>query len=405
MKYIVDTNVLLQKPEIIKEHDCVISSHVLREIEHLERTRKSDRQLQYEIRTMKRYLDNNQTHVYIDLDDYKFNLSDKFDSQYVDNILLQVAKDNGYGMISNDRLMTEKCKLYNIEVMKINENNFIEHKGFQTIELTETQLHHIAETPETNIFELLTGEYMVVNDRKDGELLDILKWTEDGLVSVSQERPELFKGLSTIQFGELNAKDEFQIMAMDSILSNQITQIRGKAGSGKSLITLHTAWHLVEKEQFKLVIFVNPVPSKDAQELGFYKGDKFEKLMQTSVGNMLKAKFGDDFEIMKLIDQNKIDILPFVDLRGYDTGDKTIVWIVESQNLTKELAKLGLQRVGEGSKVIIDGDYHQQIDSDVYVSDNGMKRISEVFRGTELYGEVELQNVWRSRIAEIAEFM
>jgi predicted ribonuclease YlaK len=120
---------------------------------------------------------------------------------------------------------------------------------------------------------------------------------------------------------------------------------------------------------------------------------------------MLKSKFGDEVEILRQIQDEKLDILPFVDIRGWDSGDKTIVWIVEAQNLTAELMKLGLQRIGEGSKVIVDGDYHQQIDKDVYVADNGMKRMSEIFRGSELYGEVELQNVHRSLIADLADKM
>lgn len=60
-------------------------------------------------------------------------------------------------------------------------------------------------------------------------------------------------------------------MAVDSILNNQLTSIRGRAGSGKSIIALNTAWNLVEKEGYKLVIFVNPTPLRDSQELGFYK--------------------------------------------------------------------------------------------------------------------------------------
>ena len=60
------------------------------------------------------------------------------------------------------------------------------------------------------------------------------------------------------------------MMVVDSVFSNQVTSIRGSAGSGKSLIALNTAWHFVEKKDYKLVIFVNPVPSLDTQELGFY---------------------------------------------------------------------------------------------------------------------------------------
>jgi predicted ribonuclease YlaK len=162
----------------------------------------------------------------------------------------------------------------------------------------------------------------------------------------------------------------------------------------------------VEREKYKLVIFVNPTPLRDSQELGFYKGDRLEKLMQSAVGTMLKAKFGDEIGILREIQDGKLDILPFVDLRGWDSGgDKCIVWILEAQNLTSDLMKLGLQRITESTKVVVDGDYDSQVDKDSYASDNGMKRMSEVFRGTDLFGEVELQNVWRSKLADLADKM
>jgi PhoH-like ATPase len=405
MKYITDTNVLLKKPEILKEYECVIPSSVLREIEHLERTRKSDRTLQFEIRRLKRILDEDTTHVYIDLKDYKFTLDESLDAQYVDNILLQVAIDNGYGMISNDRLVKEKCKLYNIEVVNINEDHFVEYKGFKEVFMTEEELKAVYMNLGINQFDLITNEYVIINDDITGDLLDILKWNGQHLISLRDGKGRLGKGFKTFQFGQFTPRDEQQIMAIDSILNNQLTSLRGRAGSGKSLIALNTAWHLVEKEGYRLVIFTNPTPLRDSQELGFYKGDRLDKIMQT-IGTMLKSKFGDEVEILRQIQDGKLDILPFVDLRGWDSGnEKTIVWMLESQNLTADLLKLGLQRITENTKVIVDGDYEAQVDKDVYATNNGMKRMSEIFRGTELYGEIELQNVWRSQLADLADKM
>jgi predicted ribonuclease YlaK len=34
---------------------------------------------------------------------------------------------------------------------------------------------------------------------------------------------------------------------------------------------------------------------------------------------------------------------------------------------------------------------------------NGMRRVSKVFRGTDIYGEIELKNIHRSQIANIAQ--
>ena len=402
--YLTDTNILLSNPEILDKYDNIfIPSNVLREIEHLELTRKQDKLLQWQIRRFKRLskkIDN-----YVDLTDYKFTLRKDWSKDYTDNVLVQIALEENLAMVTNDILLRKKARLYGIVVIEPEVSDFIEHKGFKEIYMTQQELSEVYLNLDNNVFELITNEYVIVNDDITGELLDIMKWNGSSLQSLQDAKGRLGNGFKTLQFGAFKPRDEQQIMAVDSIFNNQITSLRGKAGSGKSLIALNTAWHLVEKHGYKLIIFVNPVPSKDAQELGFYKGDKLEKLMQSSVGTMLKSKFGDEFVILEKIQDGDLDILPFVDLRGFDTGDKTVVWILESQNLTAELMKLGLQRIGEGSKVIVDGDFAQQVDKDVYEHDNGMKRMSEVFRGTDLYGEIELQNVHRSKIAEIADKM
>ena len=68
--------------------------------------------------------------------------------------------------------------------------------------------------------------------------------------------------------------------------------------------------------------------------------------------------------------------------------------------------KLALQRIGEDSICIIDGDYNTQVDLQQYAGyNNGMRRLSEIFRGQDFYGEVELKNIYRGRIARLAELM
>lgn len=411
MKYIADTNVLLDNPDIINNYDIVIPSHVNREIENLELTRKQDRTLQWQIRRFKNMCDENNS-AYVNIKDYEFKLDDDLDAHYTDNILLQVAVDEGYGIITNDRLLRMKCKQFGIEFINPNTSSFIEHKGFKEDFMVKDELNEIYNNLHINNYNLLVNEYLVIYDdaiTDELEILDILKWNGDSMECLKRNRKNSKIDLSfkTSQFDKFVPKDSQQMMAVDSIINNQITQIRGRAGSGKSKIALETAWHLIERNEYeRLVVFVNPTPVKDSQELGFYKGDKLEKLIQTSVGVMLKSKFGDEIEIQRQILNGKLDILPFVDLRGYETGErKTIVWILEAQNLTSDLMKLGLQRVSENTKVVIDGDYTAQVDKNAYATSNGMKRVSEIFRGEELYGEVELQNIYRSRVADIADKM
>ena len=80
--------------------------------------------------------------------------------------------------------------------------------------------------------------------------------------------------------------------------------------------------------------------------------------------------------------------------------------MTEAQNTSTDLMKLILQRAGKNCKVIMTGDDKTQTDMSDYEGDNnGLRRAVEVFRGTELFGTVTLQKIFRSPIAEIAEKM
>ena len=82
------------------------------------------------------------------------------------------------------------------------------------------------------------------------------------------------------------------------------------------------------------------------------------------------------------------------------------IYITEAQNMDIGLMKLALQRIGEDSICILDGDYQTQLDLDAFAGDNnGMKRVSKVFRNHDIYGEVTLKNIHRSKLAMIAEAM
>jgi predicted ribonuclease YlaK len=95
------------------------------------------------------------------------------------------------------------------------------------------------------------------------------------------------------------------------------------------------------------------------------------------------------------------------DIRGYDTsGMNAGIYISEAQNMDVSLMKLALQRIGEDSICIIDGDEKTQVDDISFAgNNNGMKRVSKIFRDTDVYGEIELRKIHRSKIAQIAERM
>ena len=84
--------------------------------------------------------------------------------------------------------------------------------------------------------------------------------------------------------------------------------------------------------------------------------------------------------------------------------DNEILYITECQNTSKELLKLCLSRASSECKIVIEGDYHTQVDSYLFDgSSNGMKRVIDVLKGEQEFGYVNLPNVWRSKIATLVD--
>lgn len=250
---------------------------------------------------------------------------------------------------------------------------------------------------------LLPNQYLLVKD-KNNEIVDIFKKENEELINLTNNHYECYSKM----FGKIKPKDAYQKCALDSLQKNKITMLRGTAGTGKSYVALGYLFSLLEKGHIdRIIIFCNTVATMGSAKLGFYPGSRTEKLMDSQIGNFLSSKFGDSMAVEKLIANGQLILLPVSDIRGYDTsGTNAGIYITEAQNMDIELMKLALQRIGEDSICILDGDDRTQVDMSIYAgNNNGMKRVSEVFRGEDIYGEVTLQNIYRSKIASIADKM
>lgn len=99
-------------------------------------------------------------------------------------------------------------------------------------------------------------------------------------------------------------------------------------------------------------------------------------------------------------------LLPVADCRGIDIGSdsKTCLYVTEAQNLSVDLMKLILQRAGKNCQVILDGDTETQLDLIDYAGpNNGLIRVSNLFKGEDCFGQVDLKNIYRSEVAAIAD--
>ena len=276
------------------------------------------------------------------------------------------------------------------------------YTGYKIIQLNDNNLadfYSNIKYNNINKYDLLTNQYLIIKD-KDGNIVDKYKWYKTCYQEIK------FLAAESKMFGKVAPKDDLQLFALNSFANNQMTMLRGPAGTGKSLLSLGFLFSQLEQGKIdKIIIFCNTVATKGSAKLGFYPGSRTEKLLDSQIGNFLISKLGDRVAVEQMIDNGSLLLLPLSDIRGFDTsGMNAGIYITEAQNLDIELMKLALQRIGEDSICILDGDDSTQVDMSLYAgANNGMKRVSTVFRDHDFYGEITLNKIYRSKIAELAQ--
>lgn len=388
-----------------------ISSITLNELEYIKTAQNKDFEIKYKAAQLVKKLDKNEDkyicHVFTNdmLNPIvEAGLTITEDTRILATAIA-VQKTEYYDLvfITNDICLKTLAKLFFNKVESVVEQKD-DYRGYIEKILTEEEMAEFYSNPQDNQFNLLVNQYLIIISATTKQPVDTLCWT-------GQDYRRLkYLNCESKWFGKIKPKtgDLQQAMVLDSLANNKLTLIKGPAGSGKTFLSLGFLMYMLEHGKIsKIVVFCNTIATKNSAKLGYYPGTRDEKLLDSQIGNMLISKFGDRIEVEKLIDEGKIILLPFSDIRGYDTsGMNAGIYISEAQNLDIDLMKLALQRAGEDCIVIIDGDEKAQVDDISFAGhNNGMLRTSKIYRGEDLYGEVELKTIHRSRIGRIAEKM
>ena len=405
-----DTSSLLMARESLfnTQDRFVISSITFKELEYIKTANNKDPETKYTARLLLRLLDeySEQYIVVIHTLDNEAVIKDKSLDINNDTCILSDAiyYNNNEAIdsvifVTNDLSLKHIANLFfghgMIESVTEEVDNYF---GYKEVNVSDTLLADFYQENDKNWFDLNVGEYLIIKDATN-EIVDVRCWTGES------HRYLKYDNFNSNWFGKIKPYDVYQKLFFDSLSNNTITLVKGPAGSGKSQISLAFLMAEVERGALdRIIIFCNTVATANSAKLGYYPGSRLEKLLDSQIGNFLSSKFGGIDGVKSLIDTGKLELLPMSDIRGFDANGNVGIYITEAQNLDKTLIKLALQRVGENCICIIDGDNKQQVDLKVYEgSNNGMRAVSKVFRGEDIYGEVALQHIYRSRIAEIAD--
>ncbi|MDB2388635.1 PhoH family protein, partial [Alphaproteobacteria bacterium] len=132
----------------------------------------------------------------------------------------------------------------------------------------------------------------------------------------------------------------------------------GPAGTGKSYLAVAKGIDMLKKGLVEKIILTRPAVEA-GERLGFLPGDMKEK-----IDPYLRPIYDALYEMMpsdrveKKIQSGEIEIAPLAFMRGR-TFNNAYVIVDEAQNTTSVQMKMVLTRIGEGSRMVINGDLSQ----------------------------------------------
>ena len=224
----------------------------------------------------------------------------------------------------------------------------------------------------------LTNKYFLTNIiEKEDIVLSVKK-----NLKVEESNVKSFKQLIKTPKKSVIARSEKQSEYIKALKEKDIVMSLGPAGTGKSFLAVSVAVILLMEKKIDRVILSRPAVEA-GEKLGFLPGDMKEKVdpYLRPLYDALYELFGAD-KIDKKIETGEIEIAPLAFMRGR-TLKNCFAILDEAQNATETQIKMFLTRIGENSKLVVNGDPSQvdllnKAHSGLIKSKNILKNIEEI---------------------------
>ncbi len=186
---------------------------------------------------------------------------------------------------------------------------------------------------------------------------------------------------------------------VDAVRSNTITFGIGPAGTGKTYLAVAIATAALMRREVARIILTRPAVEA-GERLGFLPGD-----LAAKVDPYLRPLFDALYDMLDgervegLLERGQVEVAPLAFMRGRSLNDSFII-LDEAQNTTPEQMKMFLTRLGNGSRMVVNGDI-TQVDLPS-AQRSGLVSATEILEGVEDIGFVRLdrRDVVRHRLVQ-----
>ena len=272
-----------------------------------------------------------------------------------------------------------------------------QYNGYKELTLNDTQFAEIYTQGGLSNYEFKENEYLIARN-EDNQVVDKFQMKNGVLERVP------YQTLSNSYLGKIKPRNDQQELTIDLLLDpdTKIKVIKGVYGSGKDYLMLSAALQLIDKGKFDKIVFVRPnVSVRGLPDIGALPGTADEKLSWTLAP--LWDKVGGEEGVAMMLEHKILESVPLLFIRGR-SFENSIIYVTEGQNMTTEIAKLVIGRIGEGSELWINADTHQT-DKKMFDDDNGVNKMIDKLSGNPLFGYMYMPKTERSSVAELATLL
>lgn len=199
----------------------------------------------------------------------------------------------------------------------------------------------------------LIGMGYAVDDEKVIESIDLaLEGRTDDIIELSTQ------AIAHNARGEaIYCKTIGQRRYVKMIEKKQLVFGIGPAGTGKTFLAVVMAAKAFKAGHVQKIVLTRPA-IEVGEKLGFLPGDMQDKVdpYLRPLYDALEIMFGDSYD--RLIERGIIEVAPLAYMRGRTLSNAFII-LDEAQNTTDEQMKMFLTRMGENSRMIVNGDLSQ----------------------------------------------
>ena len=278
------------------------------------------------------------------------------------------------------------------------EEALMDYTGIYEANLNNEELADFYESNGEVLYrQMIENQYLTLRAADSDEVVDYYRKKSGVLHKVA------FPSFKSDFCGTIKPRNPEQYCAMDLLKSDvPIKLLTGKFGSGKTILIINWALEAIQKNQFEKIVFIrNNVQVKDTDPIGALPNGVFDKTLPYV---MPFADHCGGVEGLKmLIDSGKLEVIPLGFLRGRSIRN-SILYSMESENLTKQHIQLIMGRVDEGTQLVMDGDFKQK-DRTIFERSQGLETMVERLAGNEYFGYVNLKKSERSKVAQLADLL